>query len=130
MKAEESKLWLQTRSKKVERANRRKAMRLDEEKAQVLDKHQKLDALGKQQKEFDKQRKVLAQVRFSLSQSVSLSVSLSLSLSLSLSPSLSLCVSVKLLVKRLLAVACDSWAYFDRLLVVAAARTRRRCCDC
>ena len=66
LKAEESKLWLQTRSKKVERANRRKAMRLAEEKAQILDKHQKLDALGKQQKAFDKKRKMLAQVRTNL----------------------------------------------------------------
>ena len=51
-------MWLETRSKKVERANRRKAIRLAEEKAQILDKHQKLDALAKQQKEFDKKRKV------------------------------------------------------------------------
>ena len=58
IKAEESKLWLETRAKKVERANRRKEIRLAEEKAQILDKHQKLDALAKQQKEFDKQRKV------------------------------------------------------------------------
>ena len=58
LKAEESKLWLETRGKKVERANRRKQIRLAEEKAQILDKHQKLDALSKQQKEFDKKRKV------------------------------------------------------------------------
>ncbi len=51
-------MWLETRAKKVERANRRKAIRLAEEKAQILDKHQKLDALAKQQKEFDKKRKV------------------------------------------------------------------------
>jgi len=51
-------LWLETRAKKVERANRRKQIRLAEEKAQILDKHQKLDAVAKQQKEFDKKRKV------------------------------------------------------------------------
>ena len=51
-------MWLETRAKKVERANRRKEIRLAEEKAQILDKHQKLDALAKQQKEFEKKRKV------------------------------------------------------------------------
>jgi hypothetical protein len=61
LKAEESKLWLQTRMAKLNRAQRRKELRLQKQKEELEDKHSKMDAMLTQRAEFDRKRKQLAQ---------------------------------------------------------------------
>lgn len=61
LKSEESKLWLQTRMAKLQRAQRRKGARILERTEALEDKHAKMDAALNQRAEFDRKRKQLAQ---------------------------------------------------------------------